>query len=562
MLSANDLSPEAFLSRIRNQKRRFLLLLAALISVAAVSHAFIRWHAGLKVSALLGLGLIAGAGISLFLAWRHKIAASAHIIIASAFLVTSLNQYAMASASIAPILNIFSIFMAAMYLLGLRWGSFYGILGFARALSLKILQDTGLFGMPPVSVPLADWYSSLVVAFGIFSYLLIALVRNYDTLLNSYRQAAVARQKFLAKLSHEIRTPLNALLGIGELLSARIVDPEKQKYMSTILSAGQNLLQIANQALEVSRREGQKTSAQEVYDPAGIVKQLARLFEAEAQRKNILLEVTHDTELPGRVLGDAIAVREILTNFLHNALKFTERGAIRIAVTSETDEKQTRLVYTVSDTGRGIPKEKIRAIFDPFDQGGAPTATADGVGLGLSICQDLSLQMGGTIAAQSQEGKGSVFTLRVPLLVALPESQGSEKTGQQRHLKAESRAKRILSVDDDRMNQMLIQAYLSASETELTAVHSGEEAVAACAQISYDLVLMDLNMPGLDGFEALRRIRSAELAARKKSVPAIAVTASVMPEEIERVRAAGFVTHLAKPLSQNDLQDTITAVLK
>jgi two-component system, sensor histidine kinase len=562
MIRSDDLSPETFLLRIDQQKRVFLLILAPMVMATSVTHTIVRWNAGLKLAGIFGGFLFFGALISIPLAWRRKITTAAHLILLAALLSTSLNQYAMASASIGPVLNIFSIFMAAMYLLPPRWGIFYGIIGFCRTVILKALQDTGVFSAPAMPIPGSDWYSSLLAAFLVFGYLLVAMVYNYRLLLESYRQAAVARQKFLAKMSHEIRTPLNALLGIGEILSTRIVDSEKQKYMSTILSAGRSMLQIANQALEVARREGKQNSKQRVYDPAVLMKELATLFEAEAQGKKILINVFIEKQVPADVMGDVVAVREIITNFLHNALKFTSHGTIHLSVSRETAGAASWLVYAVSDTGRGIAREKLQTIFEAFDQGGTATEASAGVGLGLSICQELSAQMGGVISAESREGEGSTFRVRVPLVARTMPAASQHGDEEKITPTRIAGARKILSVDDDAMNQMLIRAYLNSAETQLTTVDSGEKAVVACAEDIYDLVLMDLHMPEVDGFEALRRIRVAESDSRRQPVPVIAVTASIMPEEIARVQEAGFIMHLAKPLSQDDLFRAIAAVAK
>lgn len=558
---STDLSPEGFLARIQEQKRVFLLILGPLLLAVSLTHALIRWQSGLKLAAVFGLFLIGAALVSIPLAWWRKITFASHLLVAAAFFSTSLNQYALASGSIGPVLNIFSIFMAAVYLLSPRWGLFYGLLSFCRAVALKALFDTGVLTATTTAVPVSDWYTALAAAFFIFAYLLIALVNNYRLLLDSYRDAAAARQKFLARLSHEIRTPLNALLGIGEILNARIVDPEKQKYMATILNAGQSMLQIANQALEVSRLEGQKISGSSGYDARALTRQLASLFEAEARRKNLIVEVYVDAAVPERVAGDAVAVREIVTNFLHNALKFTTQGAIRISLTCE-DADVPWLVYSVSDTGRGISADKIRTIFEPFDQGGVPTVAAEGVGLGLAICHELSLQMGANVSAESHEGNGSVFRLRIPLRVETGGIRDAKPAELRPIAPVVSGKKKILSVDDDAMNQMLIRAYLDLPEIRLTTVDSAEKAIAASAAEDYDLILMDLNMPGIDGIEGLNRIRALERGAGKKAVPVIAVTASVMPEEIARVQQAGFSFSLSKPLTQEDLFRAISTVLE
>lgn len=556
-----DLNPGDYLERIQDQKRRFLLILSLVVMVASMTHAVVRWNNGLKLAAAFGGILMCGAVLALLLAWRRKVVPASHLLLVSAFLTTSLNQQAMASLSLGPVLNIFSIFIAAMYLLTPRWGLLYGLLGFARAIGIKAAQDTGLLVIHRIHVPESDWYSSLIVAFIVFGYLLYAMVLNHNVLLESYRQAAATRQKFLARLSHEIRNPLNALLGIGEVLSARIVDPEKQKYMATILDAGRSMLQIANQALEISRREGKKSSGDEIYDPKALLHQLLALFEIEARGKGLNFEA--DTgDAPDAVSGDAVAIREIITNLLHNALKFTEHGTIRLTLSCDREGETGWLNYSVSDTGRGIAPGKIAAIFEPYNQGDSPTAASEGVGLGLAICRELSEQMGGFLTAESRDGGGSTFRLSVPLRLPQQKTGSISSVKEESPLPAFSGTKRVLSADDEPTNQMLIRAFLDHPAIRLTTVESGTTAVAACAAETYDVVLLDLNIPDLSGIAALKEIRAAEVKQGVSPVPAIAVTASVMPEEIEQLQAAGFISYVSKPYSQRELFEAITAITR
>lgn len=538
-----------------------MLILSPVLMVASVTHAVVRWNSGLKLAAAFGGILMCGTLLAALLAWRRKVTPASHLLLVSAFITTSLNQQTMASLSLGPVLNTFSIFTAAMYLLTPRWGLVYGILGFVRVLGIKAAQDAGWLAVNRVQVPGSDWYSSFTVAFIIFAYLLYAMVFNYGVLLESYRQAAATRQKFLAKMSHEIRNPLNALLGIGEVLSARIVDPEKQKYMATILNAGRSMLQIANQALEISRREGKKLSSDEIYDPKELTRQLLELFEIQVRDKGLVFEADIGA-VPDAVSGDAVAIREIITNLLHNALKFTQRGAIHLGLSCEREGETGWLTYSVSDTGRGIAADKIDAIFEPYNQGDSPTVAAEGVGLGLAICRELSLQMGGTLTAESPKGGGSTFRLRVPLRLPQPKTGIVSSQKEESPLPALSGTKKVLSADDEPTNLMLIRAFLDHPSIRLTTVESGATAIAACAAETYDVILLDLNMPGLNGIAALREIRDVEAKQGRAPVPAIAVTASVMPEEIQQLQAAGFISYVAKPYSQRELFEAIAGIAR
>lgn len=550
----SDLSPETFIGKIEAQKRHFIIFLGALLVVAVGLQSLLRWQSNLQLAAVFGVFIFTGALVAIPLAWKGKVALAAHLLLITGLLTTAFNQYAMRSVSLGPILNVFTIFIAAMYLLTPRWGVFYGVLALFRALGLKMAQDFGLVNTGAIQLPISDWYASLGISFLLFAYLLVAMVRNNAILSQSYRNAALTRQRFLARMSHEIRTPLNGLLGIGELLAAKIQDTESQNYINIILRSGQNLLSIANQALEISRMESRAIIAHEPYDPRTLVEQLGELFARDIKLKKLTFHLEINSSVPQVIDGDPGAVGQIITNLLHNAIKFTEIGEIRLQLITEFSANQYWAVYSVTDTGRGISENKAAAIFEAYNQGDNPTPSSGGVGLGLAICRELSLLMDGELTLRSKPGEGSVFSLRIPYNLEYVRPKESDPApAEATHLSDLSRPINILSVDDESMNQMLIKVFLEHPKIVLNQVLSGQAALESCAQKKYDLILMDLNMPDMDGIEALHKIRSQESAANRPPVPIIAVTASVMPEEVASMLAAGFSMHLGKPLSQEDL---------
>lgn len=358
--------------------------------------------------------------------------------------------------------------------------------------------------------------------------------------------AARAKGEFLSTMSHEIRTPLNSVIGTAGLLLDCHLDDEQQRYVSLIKQSGEHLLGLINDILDFSKLDAGKMLVDN--HPYLVQEQftlIATILSEQAKHKGLQLKTFVGADVPPSLLGDAHKIRQVLLNLASNAIKFTQEGEVHIKVIVATQEsEQRRLIFSVEDTGIGIPEGKIGLLFGEFSQVDASTTRKfGGTGLGLAISKKLVELMGGQIGVQSQEGVGSRFWFALPLIAsemtaaqALPQV---EEAGEQRALT-------ILVAEDNAANQMLIRAILKKLGHEVTIAPNGVEALALVQQADYDLVLMDMQMPEMDGLEATQHIRA--LGHRYSDLPIIALTANALEGDRDRVMDAGMNDYLSKPI--------------
>jgi PAS domain S-box-containing protein len=361
--------------------------------------------------------------------------------------------------------------------------------------------------------------------------------------------ATVAKSNFLANMSHEIRTPLTSILGYAGLISkSPDLTDQLKVFAQRVTTAGQSLLSVVNDILDFSKLEaGQLELDYQPVDVASLVRDTADLFEIQADDKHLELTVTLDQALPPLVLADGARLRQILFNLLSNALKFTAKGGVTIAV----DYRDEVAGFSVRDTGSGIPADRRDRLFKRFSQADESISrNHGGTGLGLAICKSLVDLMGGAIGADS-DGDGSTFWFRVaaPPAAAADEEQMYEASADL------DRAARILLVDDLAVNRDLVRAMLEPMGHSFEEADSGAAAVAAAGRAPFDLILMDLQMPGMDGLSAARAIRAGGGANR--STPIIALSANVMAEHRAACQDAGMNDHIAKPIDPRRLVSTI-----
>jgi PAS domain S-box-containing protein len=364
--------------------------------------------------------------------------------------------------------------------------------------------------------------------------------------------AAIAKTEFLANMSHEIRTPLTAVLGFTGLLSEIAGLPERASiYLKRISDNGQSLLSVVNDILDFSRLEGGQLELDpHPFDPEAFIHETADLVRVQARNKGLELTVKQDSDLPAAVLADSGRARQVLLNFLSNAIKFTAEGTVVVGV-SFSDTEGGLLRFTVEDTGVGIPAEKAERLFKRFSQiDSSITRQYGGSGLGLAISKSLVEMMGGEIGVESIAGRGSLFwfTLAAPvaeLQAATPEAVNIEPIG----------SLRMLLVDDVEANRELVSAMLSPFDIEITQAGNGAEAVTAALRTTFDVILMDLQMPGMDGLAATRAIRAN--SRWNRSTPILALSANVLPMHLAACHEAGLNDHIAKPIKLQDLLEKV-----
>ncbi|NGZ07114.1 MAG: DUF3365 domain-containing protein [Magnetococcales bacterium] len=368
--------------------------------------------------------------------------------------------------------------------------------------------------------------------------------------------ASQAKSEFLAIMSHEIRTPMNVVIGMGDILLESIKDREHRNYLLKLQEAGSNLLELINQILDLSKIEaGHLHIVSEPIHLSELVCEVTGMLQVVAVGKGLTLKCVVAPEFPSWILGDRLRLRQVLFNLLGNAIKFTDQGWVELGCYRHPDHPQT-LLLTVQDTGIGICAEMKQSIFDPFTQvDSSMTRRHGGTGLGLTISRRLVELMGGQIHMESQPGSGTTFRVTLPWLPADPPPCTTQPPDS---LSAgEIPALRILLVEDSEDNQLLIRTFLKSTPHLLDLAIHGQEAVEAVQAKHYDLVLMDVQMPIMDGYTATRTIRAWEQATQRPRVPIITLTAHALEGEAERSHAAGCDLYLSKPIKKRRLLEVI-----
>jgi PAS domain S-box-containing protein len=368
------------------------------------------------------------------------------------------------------------------------------------------------------------------------------------------------KDAFLANMSHEIRTPMNAIIGFSELLSRRNLDEQSLEYVRTITLAGENLLTIINDILDISKIEaGMMTFEEYTFSVKEIFKSLNVMLMGKAKEKNLELIFSYDDNVPDSLLGDPTRLTQIIINLVGNAIKFTDKGKVELTVKVIEDDSNNRsddktlLEFSIKDTGIGICPNKMEQIFERFRQAESQTTRKyGGTGLGLSIAKQLVELQNGTISVQSELKVGSVFTFRIAYKKSVEVLQAT-KQSKNRYNIGDIRKLKILLVEDNQLNVLLIKSLFSENDLKLETAENGSVCIEKLQSTKFDIILMDMEMPVMNGYEATTHIRT-EI---KNSIPIIAMTAHAIAGEREKCLSLGMNDYISKPINANLLFNKI-----
>jgi len=403
---------------------------------------------------------------------------------------------------------------------------------------------------------LADSFNHLLAKLGEREEDLKRAMRELETARDAANAANVLKTQFLANMSHEIRTPLNGVLAMAEVMALGELAPLQRERLDVIRRSGGLLLAVLNDVLDLSKIEaGKLTLLDEDFELGPELDQARENFQIVAESKGLAFTTEVADDAQGWWRGDPDRLRQIVGNLLSNAVKFTNQGSVRTQV-DVTAAGALRIV--VSDTGVGIAPEKLPTLFEKFTQAdNSATRRFGGTGLGLAICRELTQMMGGSINVESREGHGSTFTVELPLRRGEPTTGTAADTPQA----PDDGDLRLLAAEDNPTNQQVLSAVLGSLGIDVDIVPDGKEAVEAWSRGGYDLILMDIQMPVMDGIAAAREIRRIEIEERRRRTPIVALTANALTHQVEEYLAAGMDAHVAKPIEIAKLYDAISGAL-
>lgn len=390
------------------------------------------------------------------------------------------------------------------------------------------------------------------------------LARNENALDRSLAEAEaanVAKSRFLANMSHELRTPLNGIIAMSELLHAHQKDDRGREMANTIVSSGHMLEHVVNDILDVAKIEAGSMQ----FEPAPfsldeVLKEAARLHGASAAAKGVDLLLSIRPEASGMYVGDRTRVAQVVSNLVSNAVKFTKAGCVQVIARRHP---RRGLCISVSDTGIGFDREAGQRLFQRFEQADTSVSRRyGGTGLGLSICASMTRMMGGSVSARSRPGQGATFFARMPLpylgpvdAIVMDEDSDAVDVHSERAL-------RILYADDHAVNRQVVSLILEPLGVAMTLAEDGVEAVALATSSRFDVILMDVQMPGMDGLTATRKIRTHEATNGLPRTPIISLTANAMPDDVARSMEAGSDLHLPKPIRPAALIEAVESLLQ
>ncbi len=394
-------------------------------------------------------------------------------------------------------------------------------------------------------------------------------VRAFSQTARDARSANQKKSEFLALMSHELRNPLNGVVGFTSLLMNTDLSRAQREHISMIHSSGETLLGMIDEILDFNRIETDRPELDEnPFSMRRLVGEVTDTFRPQADQKSVALELDYPESVNDFVIGDHQRIRQVLNNLVGNAIKFTEKGSVTVRVSHKPGKAEGRAVLNIAviDTGIGIEKEEAERLFAPFSQANQTIAGRfGGTGLGLVIAKNLSDAMGATISLESEAGSGSTFCFSIPLRLCDPEVVISQEARESSHSPLSRipslSPKRILIAEDNSTNQRVVQQLLERLGHSSAIAQDGREALDLLKNEDFDLLLLDIRMPGIDGFSVCQAVREGKCGLGKRSLPIIAVTAHAMAEDKEKTIAAGMNHHLTKPFDLEKLAVALAETL-
>jgi signal transduction histidine kinase/CheY-like chemotaxis protein/HPt (histidine-containing phosphotransfer) domain-containing protein len=435
--------------------------------------------------------------------------------------------------------------------------------------SIRQSELTNIFGSIERSGKRAQFWGfvfsvvALLALIGAFLYIInkgrqqTRMIESLNKSEKRNKEAGLMKEQFMANMSHEIRTPMNSILGFTSLLRRTQLSQEQQEYVQNIHSAGENLLALVNDILDLSKIEAGMMQLEETrFSLRSLMSSVGAMFNEKLREKQLVFELIVDRDIPDILSGDAVRLTQILVNLLSNAVKFTEKGQVLMrAELLDQQDSEVRIRVLVADTGIGIAPDKQRKIFDRFQQAEAETTRRfGGTGLGLAIVKQLVELQRGQISLKSEPGQGSEFTVELPFRLPDLEQLYSSALASQEEL-VPIKSIRVLIAEDHPMNQQLIGRLMESWGIDYQLVGTGEEAVAALRRQEFSLVLMDIQMPEMDGYTATSIIRKE----MKEDIPVIAMTAHAMAGEKEKCLQLGMNDYISKPIKETILYNMIAS---
>jgi signal transduction histidine kinase/CheY-like chemotaxis protein len=380
------------------------------------------------------------------------------------------------------------------------------------------------------------------------------LIQDLETAREKANKAANIKEQFLANMSHEIRTPINSVIGFTQLLQKTNLTKEQQQFVNLINTSGNNLLNIINDILDISKLEANMLALnKKPFSIRELCYSLEMMFAHKAKENGITYTSQVYKEIPELLLGDKERLNQILTNLIANAFKFTHEGEVRLSVQAvATTGSNTTIRFVVKDTGIGIEPSTLARIFERFEQADADTTRQyGGTGLGLAIVKNIITMHGGTINVNSETGKGSAFIFEITYPIYFKDSNDAMAVPPSHHalVKNSLKGARVLAAEDNKMNQTLLKFLFKQWDIDYTLAETGQQAIDRLKEKDYDLLLLDIQMPVMDGYTSARFIREQLLS----DIPIIAMTAHVLPGEKEKCLNSGMDSYISKPLDEEEL---------